>query len=458
MPTTRSLEDRIRDWGSPARMIRNSPVGSYPFPYPAEYSNWQDEQKAWLKTALWFDQSNHMTDVYFKGPDAKRLLERTGVNGFATWGRNKAKQFVAVNHDGYVISDAILFGLEDDEFSIVGTPLAGTWVQFIAETEGFNVQVTRDERTVENNFKRLTYRYQLTGPNTQQILEKAIGGPVPSIKFFNMGELTIAGTPVRALNHTMAIVPGSDMTGVEIFGPAEHGEAVLSALLEAGSELGLLRGGALAYPTTIAESGWISHYVPAIYTGESMRTYRQWLGENTFEALVAVGGSFASDNVEDYYLTPWDLGLNKVIRFDHDFIGRQALERKANEPHRGKAWLQWNDYDVARIIASSMFDSESSRAKYLAQPWGTYTYAMYDTVLSGGSQVGISTSTAYTVNLGSWYSLGIIDDAAAEDGAEVTIVWGEPDGGTDKPTVERHAQTQIRATIHTVSPALSLSL
>ena len=79
---------------------------------------------------------------------------------------------------------------------------------------------------------------------------------------------------------------------------------------------------------------------------------------------------------------------------------------------------------------------------------------MYDKVLSGDRMVGWSTLMAYTENLGAWYSLGMIDEADAQDGAEFVIVWGEENGGTAKPTVERHVQTKIRATLRTKSPAL----
>jgi vanillate/3-O-methylgallate O-demethylase len=43
--------------------------------------------------------------------------------------------------------------------------------------------------------------------------------------------------------------------------------------------------------------------------------------------------------------------------------------------------------------------------------------------------------------------LSVIDAALAEPGTEVTVVWGEPDGGSAKPTVEPHAQTEIRAVV-----------
>ena len=32
-------------------------------------------------------------------------------------------------------------------------------------------------------------------------------------------------------------------------------------------------------------------------------------------------------------------------------------------------------------------------------------------------------------------------------GQQIDLVWGEPDGGSANPTVERHSQTTIRATV-----------
>jgi hypothetical protein len=60
--------------------------------------------------------------------------------------------------------------------------------------------------------------------------------------------------------------------------------------------------------------------------------------------------------------------------------------------------------------------------------------------------VGLSTYTVYTANVRSWFSLAMIDEDVA-DGTDVTVVWGEEDGGSRKPIVERHVQTPIRATV-----------
>ena len=40
---------------------------------------------------------------------------------------------------------------------------------------------------------RTCYRYQIQGPNAWQVIEKLNGGPVPDIKFFNMGAINIGG-------------------------------------------------------------------------------------------------------------------------------------------------------------------------------------------------------------------------------------------------------------------------
>ena len=105
-----------------------------------------------------------------------------------------------------------------------------------------------------------------------QVLEKASGKPLPEIKFFNMGELAIGGRKVRALHHGMSGVPG-----LELFGPWEEREDVRGAILAAGEESGLHQVGSRAYATNTLESGWIPCPLPAVFTGDDMRAYREWL-------------------------------------------------------------------------------------------------------------------------------------------------------------------------------------
>ena len=441
----KSLEDLLQSVGNPVTLLRNSQTGPYVYPVvPPEYSNWRDEQRAWRESCILFNQSYHMTDMYVEGPDAPKLLEKLGVNTFKNFGPMKAKQYVPCNYDGYVIGDVVLFHLEQNRFNLVGRPSVHNWVQYHAETGGYNVKLDRDERTVaraDNKVERKQYRFQVQGPNALSVVEKATGKPVPDVKFFNMTEFTIAGKRVLALRHGMAGAPG-----FELFGPWADGEAVRQALIAAGKDFGLRLSGARTYSSNTLESGWIPSPLPAIYSGEKMKAYRQWLPENCYEAIASQGGSFVSNNIEDYYLTPWDLGYGSVVKFDHDFIGREALEKIAQNPKRKKVTLELNNEDVQKCIASQ-FNREGERAKFFEFPSAVYSTLPYDKVMKDGKTIGVSTWCGYSSNERRMLTLAIVDVAQSEPGNQVTFVWGEENGGTSKPTVERHKQMEIRATV-----------
>jgi vanillate/3-O-methylgallate O-demethylase len=437
----RSLEELLHAVGGPVELARNSQIGPYVYPkVPAEFSNWRDEQAAWKDTSALFDQSHHMTELYVEGPDVIKLFSALGVNTFQNFAVNKAKQFVACNSDGYVIGDGILFFLEEQRVVLVGRPSAHNWVEYHAQTGSYDVKVERDERTAVNpTGRRKVYRFQVQGPNAMSVIEKVIGGPVPEIKFFNMGELTIAGRRVRAMHHGMSGAPG-----LELFGPWEEAEDVRAAIVAAGEDFGLRQVGSRVYATNTLESGWIPCPLPAVFTGEDMKAYREWLPADGYEATGSLGGSFYSDDISDYYLTPHDLGYWPFVKFDHDFVGREALEKMADSARRRKVTLAWNGEDVARVFRS-MFE-KGDAGKYIDLPLSNYSTWPNDKVLADGATVGVSTFSGYSYNERSMLSLAAVD-VDVELGTEVTLVWGEEGGGSAKPVVERHVQSEIRAIV-----------
>jgi glycine cleavage system aminomethyltransferase T len=438
-----SLEELIQSAGGPVRLLRNSQTGPYVYPVvPPEFTNWRDEQRAWQETCVLYNQSYHMTDMYVKGPDALRLLGDLGINSFKGFRVDKAKQFVACNYDGYVIGDVVLFYLDDGLFNLVGRPSIHNWVQYHCETGGYDAEVERDERAAARKgpIARKVYRYQVQGPNALALIQKVTGKAVPDVKFFNMTTFDIAGRTVRALRHGMAGQPG-----FELFGPWGEGDDVKAALVAAGAELGLRQVGARAYSSNTLESGWIPSPLPAIYSGEKLKPYREWLAATDYEGIASLGGSYESDDIEDYYLTPYDLGYGPIVKFDHEFVGREALERRADKPHRQKVTLVLNSDDVTRAIGT-MF-AQSDRAKYFDFPSAVYSTLPYDKVLRNGETIGISTWCGYSANEGKMLTLAMLDAEHARPGTEVVFVWGESGGGSSKPTVERHVQTEIRATV-----------
>ena len=445
--TMKSLEEILGVAGDPVSMLRNSQIGAYVYPVvPTEFSNWRDEQRAWRETAVLFDQSHHMVDLFIDGPDALKLLSDTAINSLKNFRIDTAKQYVPCSYDGHVIGDGILFYLAENSFVFVGRAPSANWLMFHAETGGYDVQVRKDDRSpgapMGRPVTRVHYRYQIQGPNARQVIEKLTGEPMPDIKFFNMGHINIKGRRVRALRHGMAGAPG-----LEIWGPYDEAQEIREAILEAGEVFGIVPVGSRTYATNTLESGWIPSPLPAVYTGEKMKAYREWLPANGYEATGSIGGSYVSSNIEDYYVTPYELGYGPFIKFDHDFIGREALEKMDPSAQRRKVTLAWNGDDMAKIFASYFTGEESY--KFFDLPLANYASSNYDAVMFDGAHVGFSMFTGYSFNERCALSLATVDPRV-EIGQEVKVVWGEPDGGTNKTTVERHKQIEVRAVVSPV--------
>lgn len=434
MPET--VADVIARAGGVLPALRNAPGRPTVFPVTPEFSNWRSEQRAWRDSVALLDQSHHMTDLFISGPDAQRLLSDVAVNSFAKFPAGSAKQFIAVSHEGYLIGDAILFHLEEGVYDLVGWHMVIDWLQFHGETGDYDVTFERDGNSLARDGDPKLYRFEVQGPHAMALMEKVTGAPVPATRFFGMADFDIAGVRVCSLRHGMAGQPG-----FELFGPWADGERVREALITAGEEFDLVLVGSKAYSSANLESAWVPSPIPAIFTGRAAADYLAWLPS---ARLGSLAGSFDAENIEDYYLTPYDLGYGRSVAFDHDFVGREALEKIAAAPQRVKVTLVWNPEDV--VAAQRSMLEEGVSAKYIDFPKARYGQYQMDSVLLGGRAVGISHDCGYITNEQVFASLASLDEDAAVPGTEVIVMWGEEPNST-KPAVERHRQVSMRATV-----------
>jgi vanillate/3-O-methylgallate O-demethylase len=403
-----------------------------------------------------YDQSHHMVNLFLRGPGAIKLISESGINSVENFPVDMAKQFVPTTSAGHVIGDGILFHLDEEEFVWVGRAPGANWLQYRAETGGHDVEVEKDDRSPSRPYgkavTRAFWRFQIQGPNAWQVIEKVNGGPVEQLKFFRMAHMNVAGRQVRTLRHGMAGEPG-----LELWGPYETYDEIRATLLEAGEEFGLLPCGARAYASNTLESGWIPSPLPAIYTGEDLRGYREWLPAQGYEGTNALAGSYVSDDIEDYYLNPWELGYGHMVKFDHDFIGRDALEQVDPETQRKKVTLAWDAEDMTAIFAS-LFDTDGEEYQFFDLPIANYGSSSFDSVLDDdGNLIGYSMFSGYSSNEKRALSLATVDPQV-EIGTEVHVVWGEPDGGTRKLTVEPHKQINVRAIVSPVPYSVAARL
>ena len=408
-----------------------------------EFTTWRDEQRAWREGIAFYDQSFHMTTTYLRGPDAVKMLSGLAVNSFGTFGPGRSRHMVMCSPDGYLISDGILVGVGENEVALVGRQAGHNYVRYHAQTGGWDIEIEEDEIFSHNpTGKRTMWRYQVEGPDAPALIEELTGGPLPEAPRLHVLDVTIAGKPAKALRHTMAGNPGA-----EFWGPWDDGPVVKEAILAAGEKYAMRRVGSMAYFTNALELGWIPRPMPAIFSHDDLRPFREWLPATASEATWSLGGSFGAPSIDDYYFTPWEIGYGNVVKFDHDYVGKDALEAAKDGDHRKKVTLVWDPADVAAVVESYMHPGETPPL-YIQFPRATYATWQFDKVLDGqGNTVGTSTYTGFIWNERAMLSLAIVDPEFAEPGTQVSVIWGEPEGGAKSTGLEPHRQVEIKATV-----------
>lgn len=438
--SSETLAQALARTGNAVELLRNQDWPSITFPIKPEFTNWRDEQRAWSSTVAIMDQSHHMTQLFLGGSDLIEMLSGISPNTFATFRAGVAKQLIAVNKDGYLIGDGILFYNSDDREGLVliGHHILIDWVRFNvekAEAAGKDVHHRLEANSAMRTDAPPTfYRYELQGPEADKVMLK-LWDAIPEVKFFHIADVEIAGKKVKALRHGMAGQPG-----FEFYGPYADGPAIIDALMEAGAEYDIKLVGAKAYSSSPLESGWVPTPFPAIWD-EDFAEYREWLPA---ARAGSIGGSLYSTDVHDYQFTPFDLGLGKSVKFDHDFHGREALEKIAAAPARRKVTLLWNPEDVADVVKSQI--EPGTPAKFLDFPKARYGFYQMDIVEQGGKQVGISTDAGYIAYDQLYMSLATVD-IAVEEGSIVEVVWGENPISAKPQVDQNHRQVKIRATV-----------
>ena len=112
-------------------------------------------------------------------------------------------------------------------------------------------------------------------------------------------------------------------------------------------------------------------------------------------------------------------------KFDHDFVGREAMEAEAADPKRKTVILRWNPEDLVDVFASQFEPGEPYKFIEFPvapqQPAGGHA----DLVTKDGKPVGISSAAVYSYYYREMISQTTIDLDQAEIGNEVVVHWGD---------------------------------
>lgn len=387
---------------------------------PYEYNGYKNEILA-SKSTAWFGTTLNSSPIYdVKGPDAAKFLSSICINSFFKMKPGSIRHAVLCNERGFILTDGVVMMIAENHFRTY-------WLNPVV---GYYVSVTdMDVEGVDLSGKE--FFFQLAGPKSLEILEQAAQSDLHDIAFTKHRMAKIAGVDVRILRLGMA-----GTLGYEIHGDAANTEAVYDCIWEVAQTFDAKKLGQVGYTMNHTEAGFPNinmHYPLPWFETPGLQEYLTERPMEGFFNLSRILVGSVGDDLESRFVTPYDVGWEYLIKFDHDFIGKAALEEIAKNPKRTMVTLEWNPDDLGEIFASQFrgqevepFESMDDRPMDMYYNSGFSMYYHADKVLAEGKEVGISSGRLNSYYYQRMISLAFIKPEYAVEGKELTVVWGTP--------------------------------
>lgn len=248
---------------------------------PVQYSSIIEEHKA-VRSAVGIFDVSHMGEVEFVGSGALAAVEKLVTNDVRKLAFGQARYTAVCYPDGGIVDDCIVYREREDRILIVinAANIDKDVAWFRQNSKDAPDCVMRD---LSPEFGLIAVQ----GPKAAALVDKlAPEAGFSGLKSFHFKAGTLAGVQVWAARTGYT---GED--GFELFCPSGETARVWDALLEAGQEFGIKPCGLGARDTLRLES-----------------------------CLSLYGNDI------DQTTTPYEAGLGWIVKLDHDFIGRAALE------------------------------------------------------------------------------------------------------------------------------------
>ncbi len=316
---------------------------------PVQYSTILQEHQAVRQRVGLFDIS-HMGRIWFEGPDVLGWLQVATTNNVERLEPGQIQYSLMVNDRGGVLDDVLVYRLPEGGFAMVCNASN-------RETVLGQLERTRGARTasLEDRTGSLAM-IAVQGPLALETVVRVVEGPLPALNYYHCTEANL-GDGTRILVSRTGYT-GED--GFELIVPADRAEPVWTALLEAGSEHGILPCGLGARDTL------------------------------RFEAAMPLYGHELSEEIN-----PYEAGVGWAVKLSKgDFVGREALQTFKRSPGRTRVGLSLEGKRIARQGA---------------------------TVLRGDEPVGVVTSGTFAPTLGQSLAMALVDPTASGLGTALTV-------------------------------------
>ena len=319
---------------------------------PVQYPTGPIEEHHITRRSAGLFDIDHMGQMRVTGPDAEAYLNRLVSWDVSLMRDHEAHYALICYPNGGIVDDIFIYKLPVYWFVVVNADNRAKDLAWMQEhADGFDVTIAdvSDE----------TYMMALQGPRAIALVERLSGAPLDEMLRFSAQELTLAqvSTLVGRTGYT-----GED--GVELFLPAESAEALWQTILDAGQSADI----------EVAPIGLAAR--------DSLR----------FEPGFSLYGHEISAEI-----TPIEARLGWACRFDHDFIGRDALLKQKEE---GVA---------KKLISFELTDRGVPRDGYLVAD-------------SAGNEIGKVVTGLYAPTVDKYCGNAFIKPEYAKIGTEIQIL------------------------------------
>ncbi len=414
----------------PFKDLRGLPYYDEPITYLAlagrifawEFDGWKKESLSWKNGCYIHAGLSSLPTIRFTGRDAVPFFESISTNSFAKFSIGAMKHAVMCNEQGLIAAHGVL---QRDQEDVLTFFAAGPWPIYQLAKSGFDVKRAMVDISI----------FQVAGPTSLATLERAAGEELSDIRFLRYRHATIGGKQVEIARLGM-----SGNLAYEVRVPVSDGPEVYDAIFRAGQDHGIQRLGWRTYLVNHIEGGFPQQnwtFRPADLEDQG---YRDFVGNRDFPAHIS--GSVDPADMRARYRSPFEVNWQSTTKFDHEFIGRKALEAEAANPRRTAVTLRWHPEDVLDIHASLLKPGELYKTLDLpsSPTWKEGVLGHADHLLKDGRPIGYSSGTVYSYHYREVLSMGCIDIDEARIGNEVTVMWGDH-GSRIKPVravVERY--------------------
>ena len=382
----------------------------------SEYG-WVEDAEAYHHTAV-IGSWNMLARVKITGPDAEEFFQGIITNSWNNFEPGCVKHALCCNTDGKLVCNGLLIYLAEHEFIYTTGPRA-LWPLYLAKKSDLDVD---GEVIYETS-------WSISGKSSVYACEAACGESLRDLEFMHFKYVTIDGIKCRCIRQSM-----TSEWGYEFQAPIQYSDQLKEALMKAGEPFGVVFYGDLGCLTQEVESGFMQEmcdFVPAIASQSEddidYRNFEQQHLPGMWHFMIKRKGSFEYDDPSALYRSPMELGEGAMVKFDHDFVGREAVEAEHADPKRVARTLVWNAEDFLDIYRSYFELGEEPYQLPQFPHCNPICYIYADKVLNkDGREIGFCTRPCYSPHYRCYVTAGTIEAEYAEIGTELIVVFGDP--------------------------------